>query len=99
MTAALPVLPSAKPRPRVKRRNVMIGNKRTTVIMEIPMWVALEEICQAEDKDLNAICLEIAATRDISTNFTSELRIFILEYFWKNRDQTCAGGRANCSEH
>ena len=52
-------------------------------ITEIPYWQALNEICEAQNKDLENICMEIVASRDVSKNFTSELRIYILEYFWK----------------
>ena len=76
-------LPPAKPRPRLRRRNVVIGNKRTTVMMEIQMWDALAEICRICNKDMNAICHEVSVRRELSQNFTSDLRIFILEFFRK----------------
>ncbi len=75
------------------RRNVRIDNRRTSVKLEPEMWDALVEISVRTKKNLNEICTEVyrashgsvmeAEDRDLtqSANFTSDLRVFILDYF------------------
>lgn len=67
--------------PRVIRRNVRIRGRRTTIKLETGMWDALDEISTETGRSFEAICDEIAKTRDVTENFTSELRLFILDYY------------------
>ncbi len=68
-------------RPRVARRNVRIGARRTTVKMEVRMWEALEQICRETGHSVDGICTDIEKLPQSRTNLTSELRLFILDYF------------------
>ena len=71
------------------RRNIRIGNRRTSVKLEPEMWDALAEICDWTKKDLNQICTEVHHAGSVnipndpggSGNFTSELRVFIVTYY------------------
>ena len=61
-------------------RNVKIEGHRTSVRLEMPMWDALDDICQREGKTLNEICADVSNRRR-EGGFTSALRVFILNYY------------------
>ena len=74
------------------RRNIRIGGRRTSVKLEPEMWDALAEICTLTKKNLNQICTEVHRASHASNsnepddtpgsaNFTSELRVFILDFY------------------
>ncbi|MBT7284196.1 MAG: ribbon-helix-helix domain-containing protein [Rhodospirillaceae bacterium] len=74
------------------RRNIRIGSRRTSIKLEPEMWEALGEICALTEKSLNQICTEVYAANNVDNpdhpddiagcgNFTSELRVFILDFF------------------
>jgi len=62
-------------------RNVRIGERRTSIRLEPEMWEALGEICANTGKDVNEICTEVYRANMGRGNFTSGLRVFIVEYF------------------
>ena len=76
-------------------RNIRIGDRRTSIKLEPEMWDALAEICDRTEKDLNQICTEVHGASNANTasnsnepdeppgsaNFTSELRVFILDFY------------------
>ncbi len=53
------------------------------------MWDALTEICTRTEKNLNQICTEVHGASGVNhddkvpgnANFTSELRVFILDFY------------------
>ncbi len=71
------------------RRNIRIGKRRTSIRLEPEMWDALAEICARMEKNLNEICTEVHTASGVndpddlsgSANFTSELRVFILDFY------------------
>ena len=71
------------------RRNIRIGKRRTSVKLEPEMWEALIEIGFQTKKTINQICTEVhkasfGADQDEAANganFTSDLRVFILDYY------------------
>ena len=77
------------------RRNIRIGDRRTSIKLELEMWDASAEICARTEKDLNQICAEVYGASDGNTvsnsnepdealgsaNFTSELQVFILDFY------------------
>ncbi len=74
------------------RRNIRIGDRRTSIKLEPEMWDALVEICDRTEKNLNQICTEVHSAGNAnepdddtgSANFTSELRVFILDFYRAN---------------
>ncbi len=76
-----PLSPEEIPKARVVRRNVRIAGRRTTIKLEHAMWQALIEICAINDKTINQICTEVARSEHAQTNFTSELRLYILAHY------------------
>ncbi|MDP6688663.1 MAG: ribbon-helix-helix domain-containing protein [Alphaproteobacteria bacterium] len=77
------------------RRNIRIGDRRTSIKLEPEMWDALAEICARTEKNLNQICTEVHGANNAnepdedsgSANFTSELRVFILDFYRANAQQ------------
>jgi predicted DNA-binding ribbon-helix-helix protein len=63
-------------------RNVRIDGRRTSVRLEPSMWEALLEISERENQSFHDICTMVDRNRT-ETGFTSGLRVFILDYFWR----------------
>ena len=70
------------------RRNIRIGRRRTSVKLEPAMWDALIDITVRTNKSINQICTEVHnagagpnRAETAGANFTSELRVFILDYY------------------
>lgn len=66
---------------RVERRNVRINGRRTTVKLEHLLWESLHEICEDTGRNLDEICSEVAQSENARTNFTSELRLYVISYY------------------
>lgn len=67
----------------VKPKNVSFGGTRTSIRLEDEMWLALEEISKLEDKPIDVICDKVYDSVEPGSNFTSALRVFIMQYFRK----------------
>lgn len=61
-------------------KNIRISGRRTSVRLEREMWDALAEIGRRENATLNQLCTHVATTRP-DGGFTSNLRVFIMNYF------------------
>jgi len=61
-------------------RNVCISGRRTSIKLEADMWEALYEICDSAGRSLHETCTEVHRGRG-SANFTSAMRLFILDYY------------------
>ncbi len=61
-------------------RNVMVGERRTSVRLEPAMWDALREIGEREGKTLNELVTEIDRHRRASS-LTAAIRVFALIWF------------------
>jgi len=65
-------------------RNIVIGNKRTSVRLERNMWEALSQIAEAQGRTVHDIFAEIYQKRGQAT-LTAATRVYILEFY---RDRT-----------
>ena len=61
-------------------RNVRIGPHRTSIRLEPTMWAAFDEVVQREGTSPHELCTLIAEDKRFP-NFTSAVRVFLLEYF------------------
>jgi predicted DNA-binding ribbon-helix-helix protein len=61
-------------------KNIRIAGRRTSVRLEREMWDALMDIGRRENAGLNQLCTRVAAERP-DGGFTSNLRVFIINYF------------------
>ena len=62
------------------RRNVFIGDRRTSVSLEILVWESLVDVCRREEISLDGICTEVEDRR-VSSSMSSSLRMFLLIYY------------------
>lgn len=62
-------------------RNVRIHKRRTSVRLEPEMWVALNEIAQAEGCSIHDLCGAVHDLKESGTSFTAALRVFLMEYY------------------
>jgi len=75
----------------VVKRSVAIGDRRTSVSLEEPFWLALKDIAAAHGRTLSAFVAEINAPRQ-GGNLSSTLRVFVLQHFMARADQAAVAG-------
>ena len=78
-------------------RNVRVAGRRTSIKLEADMWEALQEICERSGRSLHEVCTEAYRRRD-SSNFTSAVRLFILDYYRGRRQAWHAVGASPRTE-
>lgn len=61
-------------------RNVTIGNKRTSLRLERPMWEALDEICMRDNLSIHELSSMVNDSRR-GSSLTAAMRVFALAYF------------------
>ena len=62
------------------RKNISIDDRRTTIVLEPPVWEGLLDICRWEGLSLDALC-ETIVSRRRSASMSSMLRTTLLEYY------------------
>ena len=67
------------------RLSIRLGGRTTTVTLENAFWLGLKEIARRRRIKVSDLVREIGAKRQHS-NFSSELRLFVLEFY---RKQAC----------
>lgn len=70
----------AVPMNMLKRYNITIGGKRTTVTLEPKSWDVLKSICEREGIHMSEICDLIAKRRGTAKNMSSAIRVFLIAY-------------------
>jgi predicted DNA-binding ribbon-helix-helix protein len=65
-----------------RTRNVMIGERRTSIRLECSFWSALEEIMERENLTLNSLVTRLDAAREGDKNLSGAVRVFIFGYFY-----------------
>jgi predicted DNA-binding ribbon-helix-helix protein len=62
------------------RKNISIDDRRTTIVLEQPVWDGLLDICRWEGLSLDALCETIVSERG-DASMSSMLRTTLLEYY------------------
>jgi predicted DNA-binding ribbon-helix-helix protein len=62
-------------------RNVMVGTHRTSIRLEVEMWVALQDISHREKRSVHELTTLIAGRKRAQTSLTAAIRVFIVAYF------------------
>ena len=79
---------------RSVRLSIHLGGRTTTVTLENAFWLGLQEIAARRRIKLTDLVRQIGAKRQQS-NFSSELRLFVLEFYRKqarlSRQRATAG--------
>jgi predicted DNA-binding ribbon-helix-helix protein len=74
----------------VPKRSMLLGGRRTSVSLEDPFWNAVKEIAASRNITPTALLTEINADRHY-TNFSSAIRLYVLDYY-KTRATNMSGG-------
>ena len=64
----------------VIKHSVVIDNHKTSISLEDAFWNALRDIAHQRDETLSYLVTGVDANRQ-STNLSSTLRVFILEFY------------------
>lgn len=62
------------------RKNISIDDRRTTIVLEQPVWDGLLDICRWEGLSLDALCETVVSKRG-DASMSSMLRTTLLEYY------------------
>ncbi len=62
------------------KKSVNISGHRTSISIEEQFWEVLKEISLYKKKSINSIILEVDRKRNINTNLSSAIRLFVLNY-------------------
>jgi predicted DNA-binding ribbon-helix-helix protein len=73
------------------RKNISIDDRRTTIVLEQPVWDGLLDICRWEGLSLDALCEMVVRKRE-SASMSSMLRTTLLEYYRVMADAQRDGG-------
>jgi len=63
-----------------QRKNIIIGNRRTSVSLEDRVWDGLVEVCRREELSIDDLCTRVNDRR-MASSMSSLLRVFLLTYF------------------
>lgn len=74
----------------VRKHSVTIRGHRTSFSLEDAFFIELEAIAARRSVPLAALIAEIDAARPRSTNLSSALRLYVLEWFTGNRPESLA---------
>ncbi len=64
------------------KHSIVIYSHRTSITLEDEFWAALKTIAEKQNRSIASIVTEIDDTR--STNLSSALRVYVLNYFTSN---------------
>lgn len=62
------------------RKNVTLGQRRTSISLEEQVWSGLADICRREDTTMDRLCGAVEQRR-VGSSMSSALRVFLLTYF------------------
>jgi predicted DNA-binding ribbon-helix-helix protein len=63
-----------------QRKNIMIGQRRTSVSLEDRVWDGLVDVCRREELSIDDLCTRVDEKR-LASSLSSSLRVFQLTYF------------------
>lgn len=63
---------------KARKRSVIIAGHATSITLEEPFWLKLQEIAAAQSRPLHALIAEIDAQRG-ENNLSSALRLYVLK--------------------
>jgi predicted DNA-binding ribbon-helix-helix protein len=75
----------------VRKHSVTIRGHRTSFSLEDAFFIELEQLAARRSIPLAALIAEIDAARPRSTNLSSALRLYVLEWFTGNRPEGASG--------
>ncbi len=64
----------------LKKRNVFIGEKRTSVTLEPQVWSILHDVAEQQGCDVHELCAHINDRKADGTSLSSAIRVFLISY-------------------
>lgn len=64
----------------LKKRNVVINGKRTSVTLEPQVWSILHEISEDQGCDVHELCSFIHERKSLESSLASAVRVFLISY-------------------
>lgn len=65
---------------KLKKRNIAVGDKKTSVTLEPLVWELLHQIAEEQKCHVNDLCAFIADRKHKDASLASAIRIFIISY-------------------
>lgn len=75
-----------------RSREIRIDGTKTRVSLERPFWLALKEIAHSQGVRTDQIIRSINSSRAPSTRLACSIRVFVLTYFQRRKDEPVAAG-------
>ncbi|MGH1403681.1 MAG: ribbon-helix-helix domain-containing protein [Alphaproteobacteria bacterium] len=64
----------------LKKRNVFVKGKRTSVTLEPQVWNILHEVAEEQSCDVHELCSFIYDRKNPSSSLASAIRVFLISY-------------------
>lgn len=64
----------------LKKYNVMVAGKRTSVTLEPKVWSILNEIAEDQGASIHELCSFIAGRKSNDSSLSSAIRVFLISY-------------------
>ena len=70
------------------KRSITLGGHDTSVTLEDEFWDGLRSIARSENTTLTSLVAQIDRARRIESNLSSAIRVFVLNHFRANTDDS-----------
>jgi predicted DNA-binding ribbon-helix-helix protein len=64
----------------LKRRNIVVGDKKTSVLLEPLFWEKLHDIADKQGYHVNELCTFIDGRKNKESSLASAIRVFVTAY-------------------
>lgn len=64
----------------LKKRNIQIADKRTSVTLEPQVWVILHDVAEEKKCSIHELCSFINERKHPNSSLSSSIRVFLLSY-------------------
>lgn len=64
----------------LKKRNIILGNKKTSVTLEPLFWELLHNVADDHDCHINDLCSHINDKKNARASLASAIRVFVMSY-------------------
>jgi len=64
----------------LKKRNVQIGDRRTSVTLEPQVWRILHDVAEKQNCSIHDLCTFINDRKNADSSLSSAIRVFLMSY-------------------
>lgn len=64
----------------LKRRNIQIGDQRTSVTLEPQLWKVLHDVAAEHECEIHDLCSMIYQQKSDNSSLASAIRVFLVSY-------------------